>query len=47
MKKKIKTRNPIARLIKTLKSRIVRPKKGKGSYNRKKLRWIVGIVKQN
>ena len=38
MKKKPKIRNPIARMVRTLKPRVVAPKKGKGSYKRVKLR---------
>ena len=36
MKKKIKLRNPLAKLLSKFKPLIVKPKKGKGSYNRKK-----------
>ena len=38
MKKKPKIHNPIARMVRTLKPRVVAPKKGKGSYNRTKLK---------
>ena len=38
MKRKPKTRNPIARMVRTLKPRVVASKKGKGSYNRAKLK---------
>ena len=38
MKKIIKIRNPLAKIIKQFKRQIVKPKKGKGSYNRKKVK---------
>ena len=43
MKKKIKTRNQIARLIKSIRTRIVKPKKGKGPYNRKKTNELLAL----
>lgn len=36
MKKIIKIRNPLFKILRQLKKQIVKPKKGKGSYNRKK-----------
>ena len=38
MKRIPKIRNPLARMVKTMKPRVVAPKKGKGSYNRTKLK---------
>jgi stalled ribosome alternative rescue factor ArfA len=35
MKNKPKIRNPIARLVRTLKPRVITSKKGKGSYKRR------------
>ena len=35
-KSKVKTRNPIAQIVKSIKPTIVLAKKGKGSYNRNK-----------
>ena len=35
MKKASKIKNPIARMIRTIKQRIVAAKKGKGSYKRR------------
>ncbi len=37
---KIKKTNPVAKVVKTIKPSVVASKKGKGSYNRKKLaKW--------
>ena len=38
MKKTSKIKNPIAKVVRTMKPRIVASKKGKGSYNRAKLK---------
>lgn len=37
MQKLSKHKNPIAKMVKTIKPRVVAPKKGKGSYNRNKV----------
>ena len=36
----VKQRNPIAKVVKALKPSIVVARKGKGSYNRKKLKGV-------
>ena len=40
MKRKPKIRNPLARMVKSIKPRVVAPKKGKGSYRRNTGKYI-------
>lgn len=40
MKRKPKIRNPIAQVVKSMKPRVVAPKKGKGSYRRNTGKYI-------
>ena len=39
MKTTIKQRNPVAAQVRSLGKRVVKSKKGKGSYSRKGMKW--------